>query len=358
MGGASGAGAIGGAGAAGKPVNGEAGKGGVGGSGTEGGAGTGGASNDAGAAGMGGVGGTSTAFFCPEPVEGATSYGALDVWSDAGGVFVRVGARLYADLGDGWFLFDEGRSDTGGLTGYEDGPLLRYGSVVGCGIERIERDGRAACDGAAEAVHVHVVSSELAYAVYGERVLVHNGTYWKQHGDPLGEPFSVGARQVWANEATLAVAAQAGVYIAQGSAQPVHQTELVPEDGTSPDFSAVWGLANGALYVGNRRGELFALEADAWTRRYTVSPSECASIRRLWGSGNDLFFTTHNEVYAERSGSFEPILGLPCDDTHLIAALWGNAPNDLFILYQTASATSECGGLTLVHYDGETLQPR
>nr|PZN24287.1 MAG: hypothetical protein DIU78_12405 [Pseudomonadota bacterium] len=307
---------------------------------------------------MGGVGGTSTAFFCPEPVEGATSYGALDVWSDAGGVFVRVGARLYADLGDGWFLFDEGRSDTGGLTGYEDGPLLRYGSVVGCGIERIERDGRAACDGAAEAVHVHVVSSELAYAVYGERVLVHNGTYWKQHGEPLGAPFAVGVRQVWADETTLAVAAEAGVYLAQGAEQPVLQTELVAEDGTLPDFSAVWGLPDGTLYAGNRRGEIFAFEAGTWSHRYTTTPGDCAAIRRLWAMGDQLFIATRNEVYSARSGTLEPILDVPCEEAARIGSLWGNAPDDVFILYQTASPDSACGGLALSHYDGRRLRPR
>jgi len=325
-----------------------------------------GGSTAGGAAGLGG-GGAGVAGSAGAPNPPALCAGpslfetheVVDVWSDPAGAFVRIEGKIFANAGKGWSVLTERKGGgVGGLTGFALGPLLFYGSFDSCGINLVERSGTSRCSGAAEPVHTHVVSDDLAHAVYGERVLVYDGVFWTQRGDALGANGEVGARQVWANENTLVVAARSGVYVARGNDQPVLQAELQPSDGSEPDFTAVWGFSDDALWVGNGKGELFEFDGKRWLRRRTAQAGECAQIRHLWGSQSQLFVASESQVFSMNSGMPSTILSLPCEEASRVWGLWGNSPQDVLIAYETGLSDSECGDIHLSHYDGTQLTPR
>jgi len=331
----------------------------AGGGADSGGAGAGGAAglNSGGNAGLAGALNPTQAL-CAGPSNFET-HEAVDVWTDSAGAFVRIDSRVFANVGAGWSLLSEQKGGgVGGLSGFIGGPLLFYGSFGGCGINLVQRSGSSSCSGAAEVVHVHVVRQNLAHAVYGGRILSYDGAFWIQRGDALGDNAQVGARQVWANENTLVVAARSGVYVARGGGKPQRQVELEPSDGSEPDFTAVWGFSDELLWVGNRKGELFEFDGKRWQLRREAQAGECAQIRRLWGSQGRLFVASENQVFSANVGAWQAILTLPCEQASRVWGLWGNAADDLLIAYETGASNTECGDIRVNHYDGTRLTPR
>lgn len=330
----------------------------------EGGSGGFGGTPGGGAAGApGSTGGVSPRDpLCPGRRE-LDTHDSADVWSDRTGVFVRLDSTLYSDTGSGWSSLETTEAGPGGLTGFEGGELVYYGSSSGCGIELIDRDGVIRCSGASEPAHVHVVARDLAYATYGDYVLSFDGTYWTQRGEALGELGTVGARQVWADREVIAVAGEGGLYVARGAAEFQRLSELDPEDGSAPGLTAVWVFPGKAIFAGTRRGALLEYPLDGRSpsvrRPADDDDDDCGRVRDLWGASDEtLFVATSSRVSSVTDAGERALLDLPCGDETRVWGLWGSASNDVFVVYETGAPESDCGDVRLSYFDGVTLAPR
>jgi len=333
-----------------------------GGSGSAAGGGSGGALGGQGAGDSGGIGtgGTSGAEpiwresrepFCGTP--DAFGPGTLDLWSDRGGVFLLVDQEMYANFGRGWALLAEAaHAGRGGLSGFPDGPLVRYGAVTDrCGIEFVERNGSYSCSGAASPWSVSVVSDDLAYGVYSDRLLRYDGTHWTQWGEPLKVPPGVSFSQVWADERAVVVSNDFGVFVATNDAAPTPQTDLPNVEG---GYAGVWGLRTGSWWVGSVDGHLYRSDGKGWTSTFKVPAApDCRAIRRIWGTEEALFIATDSGVWRERAGQFDAIVELPCESAARVAALWGNSASEVFIAIAYSDARPDCGNTSLLWFDGQ-----
>lgn len=298
----------------------------------------------------------------PEPFcasNGAGFYGAVDLWSDAEGVFLLLESTLYANFGDGWReLAGATRTNTPlGISGFAGGPLVRYGSF-GCGIELIERGGQVSCSAGTDASALQVVSSDLAYAAYDNRLLVYAGDYWQQRGTPF-EPETGLSLGLWADAESVAVIATSGVYLAvgEGPLERVLQVPVEQEETGIPFFRSVWGLGADDLWVGDGSGQLRHYDGRSWSTPWVSDADvECSRVGNIWASDGELFFSTTNAVFVSRNGEVETLVTLPCTEGERVWSIWGNSADEVFVALQTAEATS-CGGIRLLWFDGVKLRP-
>ncbi|HWA77707.1 MAG TPA: hypothetical protein VG937_35470 [Polyangiaceae bacterium] len=283
--------------------------------------------------------------------------GTLDVWSDQGGVFLLVDEEIYGNTGSGWSLLAQAaHAGRGGLTGFPGGPLVRFGGVTDrCGIEFVQRDGAPSCSGAAQPWGVSVVKRDLAYAVYSDRLLSYDGSMWTQRGDPLVAPVGLSVGQIWANETTIAITNDAGVYVSEGGVAPALQGDL-PE--VESGYRGVWGSAAGEIWVGSGDGQLFRASRGQWTSAFQVPGApDCRAIERVWGDGADIFFATTNRVFRGRNNSFETVFELACDYSARIGGLWGNSASEVFIAVAYHDSLAKCGNVAMLWFDGKQLRP-
>jgi len=290
-------------------------------------------------------------------------FGFVKVWSDARGVFV-LGTldglpTISANTGSGWNTTHTWPSDPpwmpgeGGLKGFVNGPLIVYPGN-GCPIEFI--DGAvASCSGAQSVRDVAVVNSNLAYAVYQDRVLRFDGNFWTQLGGPLPgagtAPFA--GLSVWADASTIVVVADAGrVWVIPSGGDPVLQKGL-PE----VDFWAVWGFGASDIWIGNVEGQLYHYDGVAWSLKASI-PGECGSIFKLWGSEGVLFVLTQN-LFGKWDGSgITTLSSLACYPTAGFDDLWGNSPSEVFVVLDSRTpGIAGCGPAQVQWFNGSVVSP-
>jgi membrane AbrB-like protein len=111
-----------------------------------------------------------------------------------GGGQLLTAAVLFFNDGTGWVervrdpqaLVFESR-----ITGFRDGPVVSYGDRS-CAIRFVDGSEIQCSAASSRIAHVFTLDSGLAYAVYDDRVLYYDGTFWRQLGDPLRQ--LIGAR--------------------------------------------------------------------------------------------------------------------------------------------------------------------
>ena len=306
--------------------------------------------------------------------------GLLKVWSDARGVFVlgTLGGlpTISANTGSGWnttytwprdniLPSDQLWGAEGvGLKGFVKGPLIVYNaptlpgySGFGCPIEFI--DGAvASCSGAQSVRDVAVVNSNLAYAVYQDRVLRFDGNFWTQLGGPLpGDgAASLFGPSVWADASTIVVVADGGVWVIPSGGDPVLQKGL-PE----VSFGAVWGFGASDIWIGNVEGQLYHYDGVAWSLKASI-PGDCGSIFKLWGSEGSLFVLTPN-LFGRWDGSgITTLSSLACDffldGTAQFDDLWGNSPSEVFVVLENRTpGIAGCGPTHVQWFNGSVVSP-
>lgn len=323
--------------------------------------GQGAGAGEPGAAGTGGEPATEPIWreslepFCGTP--NSFGPGTLDLWSDRDGVFLLVDEEIYANSGRGWSLLAQTtNAGRGGLSGFPAGPLVRYGAVTErCGIEFVQRNGTYSCSGAASPWSVSVVRNNLAYGVYSDRLLRYDGNQWTQLGDPLKAPPGLSFSQVWADDRTVVITNDFGVFVAANAAAPALQADLPLVAG---GYAGVWGSSRGSRWVGSVDGHLYRSDGKRWASTFEVpGSSECRAIRRIWGDEQALFVATDNSVWLGRSGLFERLLELTCDGSARVGALWGNSASEVFIAIAHADSRPNCGNTSLLWFDGKQTHP-
>ena len=298
--------------------------------------------------------------FCSSP---AVVVGSLNVWSDARGVFVLASLdsdppTISTNTGSGWNTtyawpsYPPWMPEGVGLKGFVNGPLIVYPGP-GCRIEFI--DGPvASCSGAQSVRDVAVVNSSLAYAVYQDRVLRFDGSFWTQLGGPLqggpGLPFF--QQSVWADASTIVVVADGGVWVIPSGGDPVLQKGL-PE----VNFGAVWGFGASDIWIGNVEGQLYHYDGVAWSLKASI-PGDCGWIYKLWGSEGSLFVLTPN-LFGRWDGSgITTLSSLACDDTAQFKDFWGNSPSEVFVVLEDRThGTAGCGPAQVQWFNGSVVSP-
>jgi hypothetical protein len=333
---------------------GNTGAGGSGGAGSGGAVGLGGATASAGASGATGTGPSvwrqSQSPFCLKTSDYPVF---VKVWSDRRGVFALVsdGAApmVWSNTGSAWQLMYTWPAQTwmgsGGLRGFVDGPLLVFGGLR-CGIELVDQSGASCSSGAPTIYDVAVVSSKLAYAVYGKRVLRFDGNLWTQ----LGSPLPTTTRAVWADASDVAIAADVGgVYLIHADQDPVLAVGL-PEG----DHTAVWGFAANDLWAGNSDGQVYHYDGQRWTYQFAAD----GPILKLWGSAGVLFLLTSTSFGRWDRGRMTVLDVSDGGDVSYFQDLWGNSPFEVFVsLVDRNAITSQCGPLKLRWFDGSAMHP-
>ncbi len=297
-----------------------------------------------------------------------SSVGSLHVWSDARGAFVlasldgeaklpTVSTNISTNTGSGWnttytwsgYDFDRAL----GLKGFVNGPLVAY-LGPSCPIGFVD-GGVASCSGAQPVDDVAVVNSNLAYAVYQDRVLQFDGNFWTQLGGPLpaagAAPFL--ARSVWADASTIVVVGDAGhVYVIPSGGDPVLQTGL-PE----VDFFAVWAFAASDIWIGSADGQLYHHDGVTWSLKASI-PGNCGSIHKLWGSDGSLFVLTQS-LFGRWDGSgITTLSSLACDLTASFYDLWGNSPSEVFVVLEDRThGIAGCGPAQVQWFNGSVVSP-
>jgi len=270
------------------------------------------------------------------------------VWSDDRGVFLFVRyddehpPAVWSNLGSGWkstYTWPEGTTLTDGtgrvgLKGFTDGMLLAYGFLP-CSIHAVDSDG-ARCSGAARDIaDVMPVRSDLAYAVYSNRILRFDGSLWTQLGDPLPavNGVDVSAYALWADSSAMAVGTLEGfVFLLSAEGTPVRQTGL-PTIG----YTAAWGFGSADIWVGTKDGRLYHYDGAGWSLQASFS-EKTRGILKLWGSDGKLFVLTATEL-AEWDGT--RMITLATSDW-AYEDLWGNSANEVFVTLFTCGGDNSC----------------
>ena len=267
------------------------------------------------------------------------------VWSDHRGVFLLTYGddgppTLWSNLGQGWqtsYTWPQGTSMVGapgkdGLRGFVDGAFVTMG-VSPCSIQLVDGQG-ARCSGAGrEIVDISIVSANLAYAVYSDRILRFDGSFWTQLGDPLPQPATLASGHVrtnalWADATTMVIGTyevqdEGFVYLVTSEGQSVAQTGL-PMIG----ITAAWGFGSQDIWVGSSDGGLYHYDGAGWTLRGSL-PADGAGIIRMWGIDGNLFVVT-DSAFAQWDGT-RLITLESLDGGRLYRDLWGNSAKEVFV---------------------------
>jgi hypothetical protein len=273
-------------------------------------------------------------------------------------VLASVGGQLTisTNTGSGWNTTYKWNSDMGGLKGFPNGPLILYPGPR-CPIEFID-GGVASCSGAQSVRDVAVVNSNLAYAVYQDRVLRFDGSFWTQLGGPLpGDGAApLFGPSVWADASTIIVVADGGVWVIPSGGDPVLQKGL-PE----VSFGAVWGFGASDMWIGNVEGQLYHYDGVAWSLKASI-PGDCGWIYKLWGSEGSLFVLTPN-LFGRWDGSgITTLSSLACDffldGTAQFDDLWGNSPSEVFVVLENRTpGIAGCGPTHVQWFNGSVVSP-
>jgi len=263
-------------------------------------------------------------------------------------------SRIDENGGSGWKrLTDDSRVGPSNpfLTGFPDGPLLEYGNSA-CAISFVEGTAKHCSGAGSRATAVSIVDSRLAYAVYDDRVLRFDGSFWVQWADVLsggGDPTY--AWGVWASKDTVVVVADAGkIFRQQG---PTLQLQAAVPPG---DYRAVWGFGATDIWSGNQLGELVHFDGQSWSVAAKL-PGECAGIRSLWGHDDTLFFTTDHAFGRWRLGVTEILGDFACDGPQAVMGVWGNSKEEVFFATQANERVNEaCSGVLLIWFDGTAVK--
>ncbi|MFZ5892351.1 MAG: hypothetical protein ACOY0T_14930 [Myxococcota bacterium] len=281
----------------------------------------------------------------------------LRVWSDAIGVYLAAGGGIYGNTGSGWSLLtDSGNPLGGGITGFVNGPLVRYGGTTErCGIEFLDRQGVSSCSAAAysDVSHVHVVGSQLAFAGAGRRIYSFDGAMWHLRDGQLPAADFAPISRLWADSETLLIAASDGVYLARDGAPLTAQ--MLPA-ASSNAFTAVWGSSAEDAWAGNADGQLFRLQEDTWSLAYQApGEASCAGIRAIWGTPNDVFVVSASAFFRIKDGVVTTIASHACgEDINQFVDVWGNSANEVFVA-RRAPTTPKCGSVRIDWFDGSEL---
>jgi hypothetical protein len=306
----------------------------------------------------------------------------VDVWSEPSAVFLLLdhetwspphGAQrsLWRNEGSGWttlvdILVEEIEPPlvlVESIAGVPGGDIFAWGWYSFFSIDStsgdMEREDLGLWD-------LFVVREDLAYGILSEdpRLIRYNGTSWGPYpGDPL--PYNV--MHVWANETDIFCTGENGIVLStDGDGWTVHDT------GTLRELSTVWGFSTDDVWAGGGRGILIHWDGEVWNSMEWPDAGDgtddCRdpgeTINGIWGSDGVLFFHTINQVVMWDGVEFRIIAYWPgertthpegwsyCQDALRIQSIWGNSPDELFIVVAEGEGTTPACERYLLWWDG------
>jgi hypothetical protein len=280
----------------------------------------------------------------------------VDLWASAQALHLLYGFGLFAKLaGRPW---EELNSDVGSLAqlaGDKDNVAFAYGeATAGCGIQSIDDDGEMSCSGAISASALSMVSRTSAFAAHLDRVYGFDGELWTQFGDPLRAiGNSVVGTSIWASGKQLYIGTDRGVFFESTNPSDLVPAVLISDEGVT----ALWGSATDDVWSGDGHGRISHFDGTAWTRKWRAPGAETcpqmAEVLHVWGDNEVLFVLTRAQLLRQRKGKVETLMDLPCDGSSRFWALSGTTADDVNVALEDSSfATTECGTLGVLHFDG------
>lgn len=280
------------------------------------------------------------------------------IWSDARGVYLitstgSASSRIDFNDGSGWIHLTTLQKSPANpaLTGFSNGSLVAYGSSA-CAITFVDQNATRCSAASSQITSVSIVDSQLAYAVYKDRALRFDGTFWTQWGEPLNGHGATAAWGVWASkDAVAVVAGEDEIFLQEGMKMQL-QTGF-----PHGDYRAVWGFGPNDIWVANELGQLVHFDGQSWSVVATV-PGACPAVRSLWGKDGVVFVSTDHTVLALKNRALQVLADYPCDGQRSVMGLWGNSTDEVFFASQTVDPLdASCSGIRLKWFDGKTVSP-
>jgi hypothetical protein len=262
---------------------------------------------------------------------------------------------VWHNEGNGWGLRLEGAGGAFqfGITGVDRGPLMLYSSPqsseeFSCRLGMTTRGGFRCLD-VDPVQDVFVVNDSLAYALMGgARVLVYNGSEWRNHPTPLPYP----AQRLWADENDLVAVGTAGTLLRfKGDHWELEDV------GALENLTAIWGSAADDLWVGTGSGKLLHYDGASWRQRGEIRGQTCDSrqpVLGIWGTGGVIYAHTPTAVVRWKNGELSTLGNWTCGlaTTQVVRSLWGRSENDVFVALSDQSFGNACGTTFVAHFDG------
>ncbi len=337
----------------------------------------------------GGLGDTgwrdSTEPWVPPAREPERMCNTYDVWSNDSAVYVLmdwqdtdggppsdIGEQISVNDGSGWREFYSVRSTTafecseigciGGIAGMIGGRLVsENGTLAYVGPGTYEPEGGVS--GPVE--DAFVVNDTLAYAIWqsmGARVIRWDGSHWGPV--PAVLPYE-GVIRLWADADDLFVVGEAGTVLSlEAGDWRIHDA------GTLDPILFIWGFDGNDVWIASW-DELWHYDGTAWTAvpwPFPDAPADyCVegSIQGLWGADGRLFVWTSHRLVLWDGSEFRTLGHWParhvvegtinyCRGGLLIAAVWGNAPDEVFLATNQGvdDVYRRCPEAYLLYWDG------
>jgi hypothetical protein len=280
-----------------------------------------------------------------------------DLWSDSRGVYVITDMpnALYFNSGKGWTSVTPQPSAMDRLSGLPGGALVLYGQGD-CGAYFFDGKQQTCALAVPGVEQLFVAGSQRIHALIDNRLFSYDGSYFVQNGGALPKVPWPAEYRLWADEQVVVVTAEQGkVYrrVAAGDDTLVNPT--------GQDATAVWGFARDDLWLGDAQGRLSHWDGTSWST-ITLATGACARIEQLWGASGVLFAATDSTVYRVQGGLIDVVLPGPCLEEGIsmgifeqvvIARIWGNSPEELFIALMERKETrtpAVNGGMLINQY--------
>jgi hypothetical protein len=329
---------------------------------------------------------------------------ALELWSDARGVFALVSGDGYtvekassaggsgleddagARAGDGYVLdrsarfartkiwlndgsswtpwFDD-QTVTGsfGLTGLSgsslllnlQAPAVANATLRACAIGMVGEGGELDCLDLDPVSDVFAVDATLAYAIMGgTRLLAYDGARWRS--DSALIPYPVSA--VWGDAESVVAVGRAGTVLRleQGAWS-------LDDPGTLEHFTSVWGTARDDVWAGTSAGNVYHFDGAVWDHAGKLGGLTCLRelpVSGIWGAGDAVYFYTPAQLARWNGSEIESLANWSCATSSgqtLITDVWGDGPDQVFIAIVDTLRfpTGLCGPAYVVHYDGASF---
>lgn len=141
-----------------------------------------------------------------------------------------------------------------------------------------------------------------------------------------------------------------------------HAADWYPmQTGTEEDLLCVWGSSATDVYAVGENNTIVHFDGIKWSLIENELSSSIDDLKAVWGfSANDVYVGGEDPILLNYDGlswsklTWEWPDGVACSGSYSFEYIWGESPENLFIVGWTGSST---GWYEFYHYDGEILTP-
>jgi hypothetical protein len=209
--------------------------------------------------------------------------------------------------------------------------------------------------------HLFIVDEQLAYIAAGDRVIRLDVDHWEPL--PVTPPYDL--KRIWATANVLFGVASGGIIVSlEGDQWRIH------DSGTLANLTAIWGFAENDIWVCDDYGNLLHYDGAVWTRiDWPDAPDQTGGYFDMWGSEGVLYLYRPNMLVRYSEQGFEVVADWRCPDGQdhcetkpQITDLWGNAPDEVFLVVDEGHYELRNDGwhalnhdVYLLYFDGEVF---